>query len=159
MRSYETVYGEALYQRGGVSPFLLEYSMKTKEQKQQKLQHLAEFIGSENYYRYNPHLFPNVVLTDGVRFLAETAQCFWLLDTIALLQKHPAICNHPQVQQIQFWTLQVDENESATLLCEQNTDEVVYQEKLEWTDFPLRIQRLWVCLEKKLVVIMLPTEY
>ncbi|MBW4422556.1 MAG: hypothetical protein KME13_25645 [Myxacorys californica WJT36-NPBG1] len=133
--------------------------MKTKAEKIGALAELHRFTGTLGYYRYSPQLFPNVVLTDGVRFLVETAQCYWLVDAIAAIQSDPTVCNHPQLAELQFWTLLVDENESATLLCEWESDEVVYTQKIEWADFPLPQQRIWVAIEENCIVIMLPSEY
>lgn len=36
------------------------------------------FYGTEAYYRTNPGL----LVTDGVKFLADTAHCYWLLDMV-----------------------------------------------------------------------------
>lgn len=46
------------------------------EELQQQLQH---FTGTEHYYRYGRRL----LLTDGTKFLAETAGCFWLCDCVS----------------------------------------------------------------------------
>jgi hypothetical protein len=40
------------------------------------LQNLQHFGGSEQYYRH----FLGLCYTEGVKYLAENAQCFWLLD-------------------------------------------------------------------------------
>jgi hypothetical protein len=40
---------------------------------------LTQFIGTERYYRISlRHL-----LTDGTKYLAEHAECFWMMDAIA----------------------------------------------------------------------------
>ena len=40
---------------------------------------LNQFIGTEKYYRISRrHL-----LTDGTKYLAEEAECFWMMDAIA----------------------------------------------------------------------------
>ncbi len=154
-----TINGKTLHDSVERLPSLLGYEMKIKEQKQRGLEALDEFTGTKKYYRYNPQRFPNVVLTEGVRFLAETAECFWLIDEIASLQQHPNLCKHPQLQEIQFWTLRVHGDESAILTCEWDSNEVVYQQAIRRTDFPLSIQTLWVCTEDGFMVIMLPSEY
>lgn len=43
---------------------------------------LAGFTGTEGYLRWNPPLFPDILLTDGARYVAETAGAFWLMDII-----------------------------------------------------------------------------
>ena len=40
------------------------------------------FTGTENYYRWSV-LFPDVVLTDGAKYLAEAADAYWLMDLLA----------------------------------------------------------------------------
>lgn len=45
------------------------------------LHQLGQFTGTESYHRVT--FMPNVVATDGVAFLAEHAQAFWLMDVIA----------------------------------------------------------------------------
>lgn len=37
---------------------------------------LSQFTGTERYYR----IAPRFLITDGVKFLADSASCFWLLD-------------------------------------------------------------------------------
>ncbi len=54
--------------------------------KSQLLNHLEQFIGTEYYYP----LWPNIMLTDGTRYLADTAGCYWLMDAITShLQRLP----------------------------------------------------------------------
>jgi hypothetical protein len=53
---------------------------------------LGAFIGTENWHRHA--LNKNLLLTDGVKYFAETAGCYWFLDIIAtegmsLQAKHP----------------------------------------------------------------------
>jgi hypothetical protein len=43
---------------------------------------LAQFIGTENYYRYL-----GINLTDGVKFLADEAGAYWLVDIVSIAQK------------------------------------------------------------------------
>ena len=40
---------------------------------------LSQFIGTENYYR---HWTGHGVYTDGVKYLAEKAGAYWLIDAI-----------------------------------------------------------------------------
>ena len=46
--------------------------------KDQLLDELRNFYGTEAYYRANPGL----LATDGVKFLADNAGCYWLLDMV-----------------------------------------------------------------------------
>jgi len=66
------------------------------------LSQLNGFSGTESYHRFSV-LFPNLVLTDGVKFLAENASCYWWLDIIgsyqSLAQKDESL------RRMQFWSL------------------------------------------------------
>ena len=44
---------------------------------------LAQFIGSQTFTRYSPILFPNVVITEGVEYLADECGAYWLLDVVS----------------------------------------------------------------------------
>ena len=46
--------------------------------KDQLLDELRRFYGTEHYHRTNPGL----LVTDGVKFLADNAGCYWLLDMV-----------------------------------------------------------------------------
>ncbi|MCA1991143.1 MAG: hypothetical protein LDL41_03725 [Coleofasciculus sp. S288] len=39
---------------------------------------LAQFIGTTTYYQHRP--FSNFYYTDGVKYVAEQGQAYWLLD-------------------------------------------------------------------------------
>ena len=41
---------------------------------------LSGFTGTENWYRYA--MMPRFTYTDGVKYLAEQAKAYWLLDAI-----------------------------------------------------------------------------
>jgi hypothetical protein len=52
---------------------------KDTEMKKFDSNQLNQFIGTEKYYRISrKHL-----LTDGTKYLAEEAECFWMMDAIA----------------------------------------------------------------------------
>lgn len=118
---------------------------------------LAQFSGTENYFRYWSGL---TLLTDGVKYLADQTECHWLLDAIgsyqADLAKHP----DPRLQEMQFWTLEVAEDESANLTCVADADEppAVHQH-IPYTDFPLRKISVWVACEGRHKIALLPSEY
>ena len=47
---------------------------------------LAQFTGSQNFYRYG--LVREVLYTEGVEYVVDNAGAYWLLDGIALAQRH-----------------------------------------------------------------------
>src|SRR3990167_5297686 len=67
---------------------------------------LLSFSGTENWYR---HPF-GIVYTDGVQFLAEQAQAYWLIDAIASHQHTAKVRREP----FQVWTLQVGVDRAPT---------------------------------------------
>jgi hypothetical protein len=115
------------------------------------LLNLHQFTGTENYYR---HLL-GIVYTDGVQYLAQEAGAYWLIDAIASWQIDPVILKDWMLQEIQFWKLQVNSDNSAVLSCERDTDDVVLTQDIPFTDFPLESIKLY--LNHK--VLMLPSEY
>ena len=86
------------------------------------------------YYQHRP--FRNFYYTDGVKYIAEQGQAYWLLDAIASYQPDPRVKNDPMLQEIQFWKLRCEDN-SGTLICERDSDDVVLTQKIPYTDFPL----------------------
>lgn len=99
---------------------------------------LMQFTGTTGYFRPQPLLFPQFLLTDGARYVAEKGEAFWLFDAIASLQQHPKIRMSPGLNELQFWRLKVEEDNSAVLSVEWDLDEIVYSQKIEYTDFPLK---------------------
>jgi hypothetical protein len=77
-------------------------------------ENLAQFIGTQNYYR---HTIGNFMFTDGVKYLAETAQCYWLLDVIASYILKPKIKRIP----FQLWELKVNKDKSATVTMREDS--------------------------------------
>jgi hypothetical protein len=89
-------------------------------------QALRHFTGSEALTRYSP-VFPWLVITDGVIYLAETAGCYWLLDEIAahLLNVHP---------DESFVAIHL--KDTTKLTVEDGNGSVYLEQVFEWTTFP-----------------------
>lgn len=118
---------------------------------------LASFYGTEQYHRLS--FIPGVIATDGVKFLCEKAECFWLFDKIAALQIIPEIAGNPALQEMQFWQMTVNDK-SAVLVCCEDEGKPVYEEEISYTDFPLDSIRIWVGYgDGRNKVAMLPSEY
>jgi len=114
---------------------------------------LKQFTASEQFYRHG--LSRNHIYTEGVQFLAERAQAYWLLDKIAL---HGS--SKIARERFQVWQVTVSSDCSATLTTEDGNGKVLRTEKLSYTDFPLREIALWsVRNELNGFTIMLPSEY
>jgi hypothetical protein len=57
----------------------------------------------------------SVAFTDGVKYVADRVGAYWLVDIIAIAQRHtPAVAS----ARFQRWKLAVEKNDSAILTCE-----------------------------------------
>lgn len=111
---------------------------------------LCQFIGTEHYYRIRP----NLLGTDGAKYLAEQANCFWLLD---LYWSHLIAINPYQHL---FTVLKMTVQKSAAyVVIEDGNDNVLAQQFIEYTDFPFASITLYGCWNAEEWVIMLPSEY
>lgn len=113
-----------------------------------RLEDLDQFTGTEHWYRTTFN--PNILYTDGVKYVAETGGCYWLIDTIVISQCIPKV----KAEEFQTWKLIV-KNSQATLVCEDGDYHKVYKEEIPFTDFPLPEITFWLTDK----VIMLPSEY
>ena len=116
-----------------------------------KTLNLEQFIGSETFYRH----WLGIVYTEGVKYLAEEAGAYWLIDAIASWQTSPKIKRDPMLQRIQFWRLRVNPDNTAVLTCERDSDDIALTQKIKFTDFPLESITLYLSDR----VLMLPSEY
>lgn len=110
---------------------------------------LAQFTGSENWFRHD--LLRSHRYTDGVRYLAEAAGAYWLIDAIFSHQVTPSVAR----EDFQAWELQRNEDGSWTLAATDGNDRFIAVQQIEHSDFPLDKVTLFLidsCL-------LLPTEY
>lgn len=111
---------------------------------------LAEFTGTEQWYRHP--VVKNILYTDGIKYVAERAGAYWLIDEIAFLQTNLSVKN----EEFQVWTLIVNlEKSSAILACDDGNGWPVYTKQIGYTDFPLEKIKIYVTNN----VILLPGEY
>lgn len=111
---------------------------------------LAEFTGTEQWYRHP--LVKNYLYTDGIKYVAERAGAYWLIDEIAFHQTHPLVSK----EEFQSWTLNVDlQQATAILACDDGNGRIVYKKEIGYTDFPLDEIKIFVTNH----VILLPGEY
>jgi hypothetical protein len=103
-----------------------------------KLSDLNQFTGSENWHRHG--INRNVLFTDGAKYVADEGGAYWLLDAIAICQQHE---KRVADEEFQVWTLKVREDRTASLICGDGNDNIVYTQHIEFTDFPLDEITLW----------------
>lgn len=119
---------------------------------------LAQFTGTEGYLRYNPLLFPKVMLTDGAQYLADNAGAYWLMDVIA--SHLPSVPRDESFAVVAFskhgsrghfvMAHDFDEGEAIMVFASQD---------IEYTDFPLDEIKLYVARDGVSWVVMLTSEY
>jgi hypothetical protein len=110
---------------------------------------LNYFNGTEKYYRISRrHL-----LTDGTKYLAEKAECIWMMDAIA---------SHLTEIGTEDWFVQVRmtlDGNRATMIYEDGNGKEHARQEIPFTDFPLDQITLYACWDTEHWVIMLPSEY
>ena len=111
---------------------------------------LAQFTGSTHFYRHG--LVREVLYTEGVEYVAETAGAYWLLDEIAWAQRYVIPV---KAEDFQVWELKVEAHQRATLTCGDGDGRELWAKRIEWTDFPEPGIRFYYANW----VIHLPSEY
>jgi hypothetical protein len=111
---------------------------------------LAQFTGSQHFYRHS--LVREVLYTAGAQYVADTAGAHWLLDEIALAQRHIIPVKR---EDFQVWDLKVDADQKAILTCGDGNGLEVYSKPVPFTDFPEPGIRFYYAD----LVIHLPSEY
>jgi hypothetical protein len=107
---------------------------------------LMQFTGTENHYQ---HL--GVVYTDGLRYLAEKAGAYWLLDAIASYQRR--LAEHP----FQIWRLEAFDTHWMLTAREDSNTPALISQKIEMSDFPKELAPFeCYCIDK---VVLLKSEY
>lgn len=118
-------------------------------------QQLLHFTGTEQYHRYNPLFAPHVVLTDGAKWLADAAGCYWLMDLIAPYLKW-------QEAEDGFISIELilKPEGGFELTFDDGLDNVFATDEGGYTDFPLPEGiELFAQWAGEFWVIMLRTEY
>lgn len=110
---------------------------------------LAQFYGTEQWYRHPT--YKNILFTDGVKYVVDTAKAYWLLDEIASYYVRNRTKSYFMV-----FDLDVDTNNHKGLITvSDGNDEVLDEIPLEYTDFPVSHITMW-CVDS---TILLPSEY
>jgi len=109
-------------------------------------QNLRQFTGTTQYYRG----FLGTLMTDGVKYLCDQCSCYWLVDLIGSYQG--------QLNNVgfQIWKVEVYGDQTARVTCKEDSDsEVLVEQWIDYTDFPLAEYELWKIDD----VILLKNEY
>ena len=117
---------------------------------------LVGFTGSETFLRYSP-LFPNVVITEGVIWLAENAQCYWLLDVIA--SHLPAVQRAGETFAVVMIERTSGSGATVAIVDDIPANTIYADQLIEYTDFPLAVLKMYVGYDSENWTVMLIDEY
>ena len=118
----------------------------------QLLNELEKFYGTENYYTST---FKKLLLTDGVHFLREAANCYWLIDVVESVQHLKKVKDNSSFI---VWKIEKHDTGRATVTGWNDTphkSELLYMQELVYTDFPLKEFEFYQCGN----VLLLKSEY
>lgn len=119
---------------------------------------LVNFYGTENYYQLG--LYPNVVATDGIKYLAEVAHCYWLTDLIAVTLNSKSEFKD---EGIVFFKLVKNDDSSMSIVVDDGNDNVLHSMVVPSTDFPMEKFTIYCQYAdygtKAFWTMMLPSEY
>lgn len=110
---------------------------------------LPYYTGTEKY-----HLCNDFYLTDGVKYLCDTAGAYWLIDVF--YSSNLALEQVCVTEEFQVLEMTVDlEKSNAALTITDGNEAILHTQDIEFTDFPLEKIKLYLSDN----VIMLPSEY
>ena len=93
---------------------------------------LQQFTGSAQWYRHG--IVHSILYTDGAKYVADHGGAYWLLDEIAFAQRgEKAVA----AEEFQVWTLTVNADRTARLVCDDGNGNTVFEKPIPYTDFPL----------------------
>ena len=116
------------------------------------LHNLARFSGSTQFTRFSP-LFPKLLATEGVIYLAEACQSYWLLDVVG------SIMPLPNIKKEAFLTV-VYNKEKGKVTVNDGNGNILYEQIVSSPTFPLNEIKLFVCDgEGGTRIVLLPSEY
>lgn len=105
---------------------------------------LAHCTGTEQCWKN--HLL-SFRYTDGVKFLHESCDAYWLLI---------AISSYHRKEPFQVWELKVNKDHTATLTMKEDSNQPnIVEQDISYTDFPLEEMTLWLIDG----ILLLPSEY
>ena len=123
--------------------------MNPKNTELPDLAKLAQFTGTAQHWR----VARQFVITDGVKHLAESAACFWLIDA--------AISHLLEIGTADWFVLVRTEvsGRQATMIYEDGNGLERARQAIPYTDLQLPTVKLYAVWDSERWVIMLPSEY
>lgn len=102
--------------------------------------------GTNEYHKLSFLQGNTFLCTDGIKELADAAECFWLID--AIFSHQPAIRRKGHGD-FQVWRLKVKQDNSCTLEAWTDTPEglhssLLVRQEIPYTSFPLLEVEVWL---------------
>ena len=110
---------------------------------------LRDFTGTQNYHR----VLPRLVITDGVEYLATKANSYWL---VTLIYSH--LVTKPIHSEFVVARLVVS-GKTANLVLDDGNDQVISEQHIEYTNFPLDEVEIYCSYQDRYWVLLLASEY
>ncbi len=115
---------------------------------------LQYFMGTEMFYQI-PLI--RTRFTDGLKYLSEVAECFWLITDASVIAK--SLMNRSEFVTIDFKRLSEEKQDytgyEAEIIYSDGNDTILEKHGYRATDFPLNELRLFFVND----TLMLPSEY
>ena len=112
--------------------------------------HLKQFTGTETWFRHG--INPDILFTEGAKYVADEGGAYWLLDAIAIAQLYEKDVAAEEFQGVE--TQGQSRPDSNARLRGRRLSRS-YKQYIRFTDFPLDAITLWVANN----VIYLPSEH
>lgn len=106
-----------------------------------------QFTGTEHYYSY----ILGIVLTDGVKSVADEEQCYWFLDCIVSYQTSQKFLD----EEFQVWKINRVQDEKFNLSASDGNENQLLSVEIPFSDFFFEEFTIW----KEGNVLLLPSEH
>lgn len=110
---------------------------------------LASFNNIEYYYSINR--FYKGIMSDGVQFLKDEFDAYWLVDLIESLQKKPQV----KKELFQIWRLKINDDKTGTIVATTKQEELILERHIGFVEFPSAGITIW----RDHDLLLLPNEY
>lgn len=101
------------------------------------LSELSNFTGTEQYYKAS-NLY-NLNLTEGIQYLRNKLNCFWLIDIVGSVQHLSKIKEN---KEFIIWKIKVNKDKSFIVSAYRDSpfikENLLYEQKGTYTDFKLK---------------------
>ena len=118
--------------------------MKSKQEIERTL---SGFSGTENYWKHGA-----LKLTDGVNYLRNAAEAFWLIDIVDSLR---FVKNAARGEFLSIKLIKNKTGSGAKFIADDGNGNIVYTQNIPYTDFPMDSIKMFFTNN----VLMLANEY